>query len=242
MRRAYLFIHGAGGSKNKWRAIAPFLETKPRDYYFIDLPGHGENQSQPAQSIEDYASKLNEAFKNRNLIVIGHSMGGLIALEMAKQNPRVKGIILIASHFQLPVHPKIIGSLQEGSFPESLFRASYGPNAEEALLKEEQNELLLNPIHIITSDFIQCSAYQKGEKTLSQLKTPILAIYGKEDRLLPPYALEKLEELVPYLEKKIIEGAGHYILLEKPKEVAREILNFRIKQKKRATKERKLAQ
>lgn len=237
-KRLLLFLHGAGGSKQKWRAIAPFIEKSGKDFEWVDLTGHGEDSTSPPSSIEGYAAHLNEKYGNRNLIVIGHSMGGLIALAMAKQNPRVKGIIFVASHSQLPVHPKIIATLQQGKFPESLFLASYGKHPKEDLLEEERKELFLNPIEVTTADFIHCDNFHEGEEDLAHLSIPILALYGAEDRLLPQNAQERIQGLYPHLQKKIIAGAGHYLMLEKPQEVAKEILKFRIKRPRPTTKER----
>ena len=71
-------------------------------------------------------------------IVVGHSMGGLIALELAGISDKVKGVVLVNSSYKLPVHPKIIQTLAEGTFPENLFRASYAKAANSELLEKRE--------------------------------------------------------------------------------------------------------
>src|SRR5690554_3718283 len=101
----FLFIHGAGGTKNKWRRLHPYIEDLPTRY--LDLPGHGDNKDEPCSSIEEYAERLSEQLED-DVIIVGHSMGGLIGIELAKRSSRVKAIVLASSHYQLPVHPSML--------------------------------------------------------------------------------------------------------------------------------------
>ena len=219
---SFLFIHGAGGTKSKWRALTlPDGKNK-----FVDLPGHGTNKAKPCESIEDYAKALADEI-SEDCIVVGHSMGGLIAIELAALHPKVKGIVLAASSYQLPVHPKIIATLAEGTFPESLFRASYGKEASSDLLKEEQQELEKSPVDVALNDFQACDRYKRGEARFQTLEKPVLAVLGSEDRLIPPNTTEELKRINPNIAISVIEGAGHYVALEKPDPFVKEILQFR---------------
>ncbi len=218
----FLFIHGAGGTKNKWRTLSS-LENESS---FIDLPGHGTNKSTQCETIEEYAVELSKEI-TKDCIVVGHSMGGLIAIELVALNRNVKGIVLAASSYSLPVHPNIIASLEEGKFPDFLFRASYAKEANPQLIEEEEQELATSPPDIAKKDFQACDRYKNGEATLRKLEIPILALLGDEDRLIPPDTTEKLQALNDNIEITIIEGAGHYIALEKPELVERELLKFK---------------
>lgn len=220
----FLFIHGAGGTKNKWRTLSS-LENESS---FIDLPNHGSNKATQCETIEEYAAVLSKQITN-DCIVVGHSMGGLIALELAAKNPNVKGIVLVASSYSLPVHPKIITSLEEGEFPDFLFRASYAKGASPQLIVEEQQELATSPPDVAKQDFQACDRYKNGEATLSKLEIPILALLGDEDRLIPPDTQEKLSALNEHVEVSMIEGAGHYLALEKPDIVKQQLSKFKAK-------------
>jgi pimeloyl-ACP methyl ester carboxylesterase len=212
-----LFIHGAGGTKSKWRTIKDYPEIS--NYEAIDLPGHGDNEFNLITSIQDYAAYVDQSIQE-DTIVVGHSMGGLIALELAARNKCVKGIVLAASFYELPVHPKILDSLANGEFPESLFNASYNRNVSQQLLQEEKEELNLVPIEVTHADFKACSNYKEGNEILANLQIPVYAILGKQDKLLPKEPAELLRKVKSDIRITEIDDSGHYIMLEQPKEFA----------------------
>ena len=217
------FIHGAGGTKTKWRSLTSQLQED--EYIAIDLPGHGSNDQELCSSIEEYGEVLANEI-TEPVIAVGHSMGGLIALEWAKRGENVKGIILVGSGYALPVHSSIIESLEEGTFPPFLFKASYAKSISEALLEEERKELEASPTNVALNDFIACDNYRNGRKTLESIQVPILSITGTEDKLMPPQAVDRLKEANPRVETVVIEEAGHYVQLEKPEETLRNIEKF----------------
>lgn len=208
----FLFLHGAGGTASKWRRVR---ETFDRPALFIDLPGHGTNRSPIPGSIEEYADTLNETYGDQELIVVGHSMGGMIGMEMAARNKNVKGLVLATSHYRLPVHPHILVELRRGKFPEWFFYASYTKEADPELINQEKVELAYNPLHVTLSDFEACNRYN-GKEALVGLDIPILAVYGTKDKLVPREASEQLLALHPRVQIEKIEGGSHYVILEQP--------------------------
>ncbi len=222
----FLFLHGAGGSASKWRKVKMLLEEIPA--IILDLPGHGKDRGNVPTTIEEYTSLLNQRI-TENVIVVGHSMGGLIALELAAVNEKVKGLVLANSHHRLPVHPKILEQLASGIFPSSFFSASYAKNVSEGLLEEEKRELDKTPITIALADFKSTDRYSNGEKALVSLNIPILAIYGDQDKLLPSGAKDQLLTVNSDVQCETIAGAGHYTPLERADEFTSIIKIFRKK-------------
>lgn len=218
-----LFIHGAGGTKNKWRHVSPYLDHARAE--FIDLPGHGENHGLVPSSIEDYADRLSEEMTD-DVIVVGHSMGGLIGIELAARNRHVKGLVLAASHYRLPVHPKFLQQLADGDYPDKFFYAAYGKQADRQLLKEEKEEHDATPVETAFRDFTSCNNYTSGKTQVSRLDLPILAVYGAEDRMIPPDSREKLTAANPSIKTDTIDGAGHYVILEAPGAFTEAVLRF----------------
>lgn len=208
-----LFIHGAGGTKSKWRKVAKQIQGHSCEC--IDLPGHGESEYNIISSIQDIACLMSSSIQEET-IVIGHSMGGLIAIELAARNNKVKGIVLAASFYELPVHSSILERLETGEFPNSLFYASYSKEVDKDLLEEEQLELKKVPTDIALADFKACNEYTEGKAQFTQLTIPTMAVIGTEDRLLPPQAIEKLKDVKTDIYIQELTGAGHYVMLEKP--------------------------
>ncbi|ERI05207.1 alpha/beta fold hydrolase [Aneurinibacillus aneurinilyticus] len=220
----FVLIHGAGGTKAKFRGLE---ERIGRAHCLtFDLPGHGENAGSRCNTIEEYAEWANEQIAGQDVIVVGHSMGGMVGIEMAARNSDVKGLVLDASHYEMPVHPKILEDLAGGTFPDFLFKASYGKEATPELLEEEQKQLSWVETIVVHDDFRACGEY-KGAEIFARLNIPILALYGSEDKLLPKGASEKAKELNDSIQTRTVAGAGHYIMLEKPEEFAQALLEFR---------------
>ncbi|HET7521880.1 MAG TPA: alpha/beta hydrolase [Bacillales bacterium] len=218
-----LFVHGAGGSANKWRYVEQYLGDAPSAV--IDLPGHGASSSAVPPSIEQYADRLNEAIQE-DVIIVGHSMGGLIGMELAARNEQVKGLVLACSHYRLPVNEKFLRLLADGEYPDKFFYAAFGGSAVPGLLKQEKEEHDAVPIETALADFTSCSEYKKGKDIISTLRIPILAVYGAEDRMIPPDSEKKLLDASPKAETVTIDGAGHYAILEAPQVFTETVLQF----------------
>ncbi|MBN6187348.1 alpha/beta hydrolase [Aneurinibacillus sp. BA2021] len=220
----FVFIHGAGGTGAKFRGIEERVNGAP--CRVLDLPGHGQQDGTGYNSIAAYADWVNEQLGEEEVIIVGHSMGGMIGIEAAASNPNIKGLVLDASHYEMPVHPKILEDLLAGTFPEFLFKASYGREAKEELLAEEREQLAWVKTAVVHDDFFACNQY-KGADTFAKLAIPVLALYGAEDKLLPKGASEKVAELNGNVQTKTIPGAGHYIMLEQPDAFAEALDAFR---------------
>lgn len=219
----YVFIHGAGGTESKWREIKPYFKDKQATY--LNLPGRKDKKEITVQTIEDYAKEVAKEITDETILV-GHSMGGLIGLEVAKNNPLIKGLVLVASSYELPVHPSILDSFAKGEFPEFLFKASYTKEISTELLNQEEAEKTNIPSEITHQDFVACNTYQAGKETLQSLQIPVLALFGSEDKLLGKDTEENLIEANPQIQINKITGEKHYLILESPKQVSDIIRSF----------------
>lgn len=219
----YLFIHGAGCTKSKWRTLLPYFPENQVNV--IDLPGRGSSEEDLVTTIEAHAEILSKQLEEET-IVVGHSMGGLIGLELAARNEKVKGLVLLASFYELPVHPKLLESFDQGVFPDSIFYASYTKGIPPSLLETEKREKETADMQVVRTDFHACHQYRRGQDRLGQLRIPILALYGSDDRLLPKQLAEQLRAVNEGVEVHEIADQRHYLMLERPKEVSERILQF----------------
>lgn len=206
-----LFLPGAGGTASKWRRVKDLMNGYR--CIFADLPGHGLNGDPVLHSIKDYYEYFNPLITGKT-IVIGHSMGGLIGIELAVNHPNVVGLVLAGSHYVLPVDSKLFDKLETGVYPDGLFYASYSKEVDPDLLGEERSELNHVPHETVMIDYWCCNEYRYGKESLSLLRKPILAIYGEDDRMLPVTARDDLKALVPHASIEVVPKAGHYVMLE----------------------------
>ena len=106
-----IFIHGSGSCKESWQYQTEYFTGSEA----IDLPGHPDGE--PCSSIDDYAEWLHKYANIKeytDLVIIGHSLGGGIALQYGLNYPdNVKGLICVGSGARLRVAPMFLEGLEK---------------------------------------------------------------------------------------------------------------------------------
>ena len=221
-RAALVFIHGAGGSHQVWLCQVRGLAQVSS--YALDLPGHGQSAGQGPDSIATYADWLSaflDAAGLERAVLVGHSMGGAIALDMALRCPeRVAGLGLVATGARLRVAPAVLEGLR--SDPAAAVRLigewAYGPQAPPEMIRLGEEQIAATPPEVLYDDFAACNAFDVTGR-LSEITTPTVVVCGSEDRMTPPKYAAYLRDSIPGAALHLVEGAGHMVMLEKPEEV-----------------------
>jgi len=126
-------VHGLGDHSGRWQRVGETLQRRGFSAYALDLPGHGRSEGKRGhvKSWDDYRSTLTrwmdtvrrDSPAERRWALLGHSLGGLIALDWAERNPaRVDALVLSAPPFELSLRPaalkvhaaRVIGALWPG--------------------------------------------------------------------------------------------------------------------------------
>jgi pimeloyl-ACP methyl ester carboxylesterase len=111
-----VLIHGLGQDGKLWDRVAPALAARHR-VVIVDLPGHGGSPPLSSPSVPAVAEALDRTLKEQNVkraLLVGHSYGGLIALEEAAAHPeRALGIISIDLATYVPVDSERIANLNQ---------------------------------------------------------------------------------------------------------------------------------
>jgi pimeloyl-ACP methyl ester carboxylesterase len=230
MPRTVVFLHGAGGSHHTWRDQWAGLKGAAR-LVIPDLPGHAESMGSPRGKVEEYAAWLAEFAKEVGLskfLLAGHSMGGGIALQAALNKiPGLQGLILAGTGAKLKVSPAIFDGIA-GRFQE------FAPELVEWMMAKQTGPLLREDVtkdvlstkpSTFASDFRACDAFDVRGR-LGEIGVPTLVIVGDDDRLTPLKYSEFLATDIRGAVLKIIPGAGHIAMLEKPGEVNAVIASF----------------
>jgi len=224
-----VFIHGAGGTHRHWgHQIAGLSGT---NVYALDLPGHGRSGGQARTSITSYAEFLTdflEALGSTRATLVGHSMGGAIAQDLALNHAsQVDRLILVGTGAKLRVLPTILeGLLNEfESTVDMILGYSYSEDAPQELVDLGRQEWLATTPGVLHGDFMACDHFDVRDR-LREIRCPTLLICGEEDQLTPPKYSQFLQEQITDAQLTIIPKAGHMVMLEQPEEVSRAIAEF----------------
>jgi pimeloyl-ACP methyl ester carboxylesterase len=221
-----IFVHGAGGS-----SLGFYYQT----LYFnnsnaIDLPGHPEGKT--CQSIEEYVEWLNLYIRKknyRNVVLIGHSMGGAIAqLYGINYGKYLTGLILISTGARLKVDPSLLSYLKIADQNPTTWLNDYRDSLIGVNLSIRQKfirkKLEIGPL-VHLNDLLCCNNFDVMER-VDQINCPTLIINGSKDDITPTKYARYLFDKIPNAKIKIITGAGHSILIEKPVELNQAIATF----------------
>ena len=231
-----LLIHGSGVSAGAWVNQLRGLLTAFR-VAAIDLPGHGKSDPIPQASVEEYAETVAmflEALGSGPVLVVGHSLGGAIAIALAAQRPHaVTGLVLLASCAKLPwvdsswgrLLPYVPGPLWKTFFISTAQKLLFARGVPGHAVSLGMQELRSCRAETILKDLQAAKAMDLTQQATG-LDVPTLILCGSQDRLTPPALSADLKGLIPGSRLSLIEEAGHMLLLEVPTRVNEEVLNF----------------
>lgn len=230
-RPPVILIHGAGGTHLNWPPQIRRLDGQP--VLAVDLPGHGKSEGVGRQAIAEYAADIiafMDALKLRAAVIVGHSMGGAVALTLAIQHPkRVLGLGLIGSGARLRVAPALLESAANpATFASAVQRVtefSYGPQADPRLKELGGQRMAETRPPVLYGDFLACDGFDVSDD-LPRLKTRTLVLVGKQDRMTPLKYSQALADVIPNARLQIVPDAGHMLMLEQPAEVASALADF----------------
>jgi pimeloyl-ACP methyl ester carboxylesterase len=237
-----------------WDKLAPMLEQDHR-VIRIDLLGMG-GSAKPGSgySMEDQASAVAEALAKLHVIgatVVGHSLGGSVAVAVAEQSPQLASRVVIVDqspedgfeheslgeHLSMwPVIGQAVARLAQVA-PTSMVRGEYdqafapGYNISSGFDNPDQpvddlramTYTALKDTVNAEEDYVNQSPL---DKRLEALHVPLEVIFGAEDQIYDAQAAIARYQQVPGAQTHLIPGAGHSPNVEKPDLVAPLILSF----------------
>jgi pimeloyl-ACP methyl ester carboxylesterase len=228
-----LFLHGAGGLF--WDPLLDAIATGHR----VVAPEHpGAGDSQGLEHVEDlwdlvlYYNELLDHLELPRVSILGHSFGGMVAAEIAANNPdRVDKLALIAPiGLWLDDHPVLdISGVPPERIPELVLADPQGPVA--ALMPAPDPS---NPESLFKAAMTMASILQfiwplpdKGlSKRLYRVKAPTLLVWGAQDKLVPPAYGDAFAAAIAGARLEVIDGAGHLPNLEQPEPTIRVLTEF----------------
>lgn len=162
--------------------------------------------------------------------MLGHSMGGAIALSLALENPDlVTRLVLLGAAACLPVNSLLLDLLavpvkvQAGV--NKIVSWSFAEHSDDSLRSRLFTQLRENREGMLNQDFQDFSNFDVREH-LAEIRIPTLLLAGSEDRMLFPALSEGTATALPGEKMKLIQGAGHMLMQEKPIELRKAIEEF----------------
>ena len=234
------FLHGAGSSHLAW-----VLQTRAMAYdgwnvAAPDLPGHFLTEGEPLDSIAAHARfvlHLMDALDASKAVLAGHSMGGLIALEVARLAPqRVAGLVFIATAASIPVNPALIETARRDEEAAFAAMTSWGIGPQAHINENTWpggghvgfglDSMRLNRPGALAVDLAACNEYGRGMEVASGVSVPALGIFGEADRMTPRRNGLALAAAISDCRTVELKGCGHTIPTERPREVNAALRDF----------------
>ena len=240
-RPALVFVHGLGANLTNFEHIAPPFHEAGWRVAGLDLPGFGlSGKPHRDYTIAGFAGHLSGFLDHlgaRRAVLVGHSLGGLVAAELALDKPeRVAALILVspAGLFRLPAPLKLVGRAVWRSL---LLRPALQLSARQLLGRVFHKE------NARTRAFVDASTHpDAGGRFLDELSrvmgadrrdlvgkhllddaerltVPTLILWGERDRLLPFSEVPAFTARLPRGQLEVIPNCGHMSIVEEPESV-----------------------
>ena len=236
---AVILLHGFLENSTMWDYLAPVLAKKNR-VICIDLLGHGQTDCLGyIHNMEDMADAVHQVIselKIRKAIIVGHSMGGYVALAFAELYPEMmKGLVLLNSTSRADSDERIANRTRAIKAVKQNYVAAVRMSISN-LFSEENREKLISQIEWVREEALQTPlqgiiAAQEGMKLRKDREVilhfstyPILLILGKKD---PVLNYEENSEQIEGTNVKLITfNDGHMSHLENQAELEKVIVGF----------------
>jgi len=211
-----LFIHGAGANSSVWH-----LQTNHfKDSVAFELPGHPNGLG--LSTIEGYADVVASQIKEKRLrrpVIVGHSMGGAIAIELALRKEPLEALVLVGTGGRLRVRPEFLIQIKDNYEAAAKLIASWSvaSSADPVLVDRMARDLLLVRPEVTLGDFLACDRFDRMDR-LGEITCQTLIVCGEADRMTPRKYSEYLHEKIRDSKLVLIPGAGHGVMLEKHRE------------------------
>lgn len=231
-----LLVHGAFGHGDFWDAQRDALRGHHR-VVVLDLPGHGASDAPAIDYTRELMVKamavVAEDAEASNLVVVGHSLGALLARDFYLEHPdRVTGVVLVDGLLIPLVDERLRDAVIEpfrgdgfrdaaNSFIDQFMFAERTPQHVRARVR---SQMLATPQHVWVS--ILETATDPAIRSTEPIEVPTLGVYTQSDAIPEGYE-DFLRETFRDLDYRTVpEGTGHYVMLERPTELSNQLIDF----------------
>jgi pimeloyl-ACP methyl ester carboxylesterase len=227
-----LYLHGAGGNGHFAHKLLDLLSAN-HSPLSLDYPGHGRSSgTESLKSITAYSDFLYAFWKKlgvRPAVLIGHSMGGAIAMDLALRHPElVDGLILTctAAKFNIPdERVSVWKQVMQGRMGQPFTKDSCSPATPMSIVQEGWMEQIKTDPRVRYFDLVACQQVDLTSR-LGEIRKSTLVLAGQDDITTPVAQSELLRDRIAGAKLTVVPQAGHWLPLEKPQETCDAIVAF----------------
>ncbi|MBT2418965.1 alpha/beta fold hydrolase [Streptomyces sp. ISL-22] len=228
-----VFVHGWTANRHRWDHQTAHFAGKRR-VVRLDLRGHGESSGAGARMIDDLAKDvlvLLDHLEIERFVVVGHSMGGMIAQTIALSHPeRVERMVLVNSIGRM-AYSRGRALLMAASTlaPFKLFVAAniqraFAPGYPREEIREYIRASAATPREVVMTLYGAMRAFDVLDR-VGDIHTPTLMVHGYHDIQLPVSQMLRMAKAYPDAVIRILD-AGHELPVEKPAELTAALDRF----------------
>jgi pimeloyl-ACP methyl ester carboxylesterase len=204
-----------------------------QNVFAIDLPGHGLSRQPACNNLDGLASRLRDYLHCMgffNVILIGFSLGGALALQFASKYPqRIRKLALIScgSRFHIPdgIMSYLRHPVNNVKAADAFSRAAFHTKSTPAFRRK-----IIEPLHhldplVLAADFHMGRVF-RASLPKTPLNIPCLFIGSTDDKISPPRSIRLLSSFSTQTQIEIVEDAGHMVIYEKTRQVRDRLVSF----------------
>ena len=224
-----VFVHGWSCHHGFWREQVPLLADKAR-LVLVDLPGHGQSDKpQTTYSMDFFAEAVLAVLRDAKVdkaTFIGHSMGAAVLCRVHHHAPsKVAALVSVDGLLcRLPSPPAetrmLLGAIASAQYLDHAkkFISDFFPvPGTEALRDRVTAEMLATPQPVMLSAMAAMLDSEQPDWILRKVNAPILVINARSPWWANGYE-GYVRSLSPQVDYRVLDGAGHFLMLEKPAE------------------------
>ena len=220
-KQSIVCLHGSGLDHTCWLALLNKLENENYNLIIPDFPGHGCSDGHSLRSIteqSEWLDKLLQTLECESPIIIGHSQGGLVALNYCCNLNNVQKLILVNSSSKISVHPDLINLAKQNDEKavDLMLKWAYTGHEKNYTTERVARKIIMSRTlsQTLAVDFMACNNYQIDEEHIKKIRVPTLIISSENDKMIPSSLSSELQKIIENSEIKTMENTGHMAILE----------------------------
>lgn len=227
-----LYVHGTGCNARVWERHCQALPSDCQ-YICVDLAGHGRSGGAGFRGTADHAfviESLADGLGWERFVIVGHSLGGAIALTYAVYHPaRLAAMVLVDTGGRLRVAPEVLESARLAAagaeVPPLDRRWTFSPSTPDTVIDRVYRDLGDVSPELVYRDWIADDSFDFLSR-LGAVRTPCLAVCGADDPITPVRNHTFFQGSMPSCELAILEDCGHWPLYEQPDAFDRIVVDY----------------